>query len=141
MKLSSIPNTIAVYKAMSPQQFAALIRADWRCIEPGQGGERFCYLKLTFSYAQMIARRREAALHGRGYVVKLILPEQILNRYDLETVAYKEHLEYRVPVGDLKIINQCMVGRANLVSTAFSEQFSNEKESQAANFGSLARVS
>ena len=53
MTLLSIPNTIAVYKAMSPQQLAALIRADWRRIEPGQGGERFCYLKLQWYLLQV----------------------------------------------------------------------------------------
>jgi hypothetical protein len=141
MKLLSTANAITVYKAMSPRQLAALIRADWRCIEPGQGGERFCYLKLNCSYAQMIARRREAAMHGLGHVVKLILPEQILNRYDLETVAYEEHLEYRVPVSDLKIINQCMVGRASLVSSFSYGHLSCDHASPVTRFGLLACVS
>ena len=48
MKLLSTTISIAVYKAMSPRQLAVLIRGDRRCIEPGQGGERFCYLKLEW---------------------------------------------------------------------------------------------
>ncbi len=123
MKQHANMKTIAVYQAMSPEQLAALIRADWRRIEPGQGGEHFFFLKLQQRYAEMIARQRELVVHGAGYVVRLILPTKIVNAYDLETVAYKEHLEYRVPVCDLEEINRHIIGEVSMVS-AFIEQHS-----------------
>lgn len=123
MKQHANMKTIAVYQAMSPEQLAALIRADWRRIEPGQGGEHFLFLKLQQRYAEMIARQRELVVHGAGYVVRLILPTKIVNAYDLETVAYKEHLEYRVPVCELEEINRHIVGEVSMVS-AFIERHS-----------------
>lgn len=123
MKMLSHQATVAVYQTLSPEQLAALVRADWRCVEAGRDGEHFCHLKLQQRYAEMIARQWEVPVHGAGYVVCLVLPRRALAEYDLETVAYEEHLEYRVPVCDLPRLNRQLVGRARLVST-FREQHS-----------------
>ena len=122
MKPLPFSNTIALYQAMSPQQLAALIRADWRRIEPDQGGERFFYLKINQRYAEMIARQWEVPLHGAGYVVRLILPEPVMKYFDLETVAYEEHLEYRVPTCELDRINHHLVGEVSIVSAFLNHQ-------------------
>ena len=114
--------TIALYQALSPKQLAALIRADWRRIEPGWGGEHFVYLKLCQRYAEMIARQWEVPLHGAGYVVRVILPADIVGQYDLETVAYEEHLEYCLPVGELKSINNHLLGDVRPVSAFLNNQ-------------------
>ena len=78
MKSLPFRDTQAVYQAMGPQQLAALIRADWRLIEPAWGGVRFTYLKQQQRYAEMIARQWEVPLHGAGYVVRIVLPECML---------------------------------------------------------------
>jgi hypothetical protein len=113
--------TLALFVALCPQQLAALIRADWRRIEPGRGGEHFIYLKLNQRYAEMMARQWELPLHGSGYVARIVLPQNVLSHYDLETVAYDEHLEYRVPVCELEHINAALVGEVQVVA-AFLEQ-------------------
>lgn len=116
MKPLSFRPTQAVYQAMNPQQLAALIRADWRRIEPGWRGEQFTYLKLRQRYAEMIARQWEVPLHGAGYVVRICLPEDVIRQYALETVAYEEHLEYRVPVAELEQLSAQLVGAVQPVA-------------------------
>lgn len=115
--------TIALYQTLSPEQLSALEHRAWRGIEAGQGGEYFCYLKLQQRYAEMIARQWTVPVHGAGYVVRLLLPRAALAAYDLETVAYEEHLEYRVPVCELPDLGGQLVGRVELVSV-FREQHS-----------------
>ena len=110
MKPIALRHTVAVYQAVGPQQLAALIRTDWRCIEPGWAGEHFTYLKQRQRYAEMIARQWEVPLYGAGYVVRLVLPEDALRQYDLEPVAYAEHLEYRVPSCELRTLSRELVG-------------------------------
>lgn len=122
MKPLQYMETIALYQALSPQQLAALIRADWRCIEPGWGGEHFIYLKLCQRYAEMIARQWEVPLHGAGYVVRLVLPADVIRQYDLETVAYEEHLEYRLPVAEVAAVNRHLVGEVQPVSAFLDRQ-------------------
>jgi hypothetical protein len=121
MKSQAKMKTVALYQAMSPQQLAALIRADWRRLEPGQGGEHFFFLKLNQRYAEMIARQWGVPMHGAGYVVRLILPAHIMESYDLASVAYEEHLEYCVPVCELQEFNKHLLGEVSVVS-AFTGQ-------------------
>jgi len=123
MKILPHRPMLALYQTLSPVQLAALERADWRRIEPGQGGEFFCYLKLRQRYAEMIARQWAVPVHGAGYVVRLLLPESALAGFDLETVAYREHLEYRVPTCELPALSSQLVGPVRLVSV-FREQHS-----------------
>jgi len=123
MKILKHLPTLAVYQTLCPEQLAALDRAAWRRIEPGRGGEHFCYLKLQQRYAEMVARQWEVPVHSAGYVVRLVLPRRALEEYDLESVAYEDHLEYRVPVCELPRLQAQLVGAARLVA-AFREQHS-----------------
>ncbi|TXS96209.1 hypothetical protein FV139_01510 [Parahaliea maris] len=116
MKSLSHQHTVAVYQTLSPSQLAALQGAAWRRIVPGQGGEYFCQLKLQQRYAEMIARQWAVPACGAGYVVRLILPQQVLAHYDLTTVAYDEHLEYQVPTCELAELSRHLVGQVELVS-------------------------
>ena len=122
--MSSMPfrDTLAVYQAIGPQQLATLICADWRHIEPAWGGVRFTYLKQQQRYAEMIARQWEVPLHGAGYVVRIVLPEDALRQYDLETVAYEEHLEYRVPTSELADLSRELVGAVQPVAAFMDRQ-------------------
>ena len=123
MKRTPIEMNISLYQALSPLQLAALIRADWRHIEPGRGGERFTCLKLNQCYAEMIARQWQLPSHGAGYVARIQLPYSALKRFELDTVAYEEHMEYRVPVGELQALSRRLLQPLELVS-AFVTQHS-----------------
>lgn len=123
MKPMPVEMTISLYQALSPVQLAALIRADWRHIEPGRGGERFIGLKLNQCYAEMVARQWHLPSHGAGYVARIQLPGSALKRFELETVAYEEHLEYRLPVEELGALSQRLLQPLELVS-AFVTQHS-----------------
>ena len=70
----------------------------------------------------MIARQWEVPLHGAGYVVRLVLPAEVIRQYDLETVAYEEHLEFRLPVGELSQVNRHLVGDVQPVSAFLDRQ-------------------
>lgn len=143
MKPVVCQRSCTLYQALSPCQFTALVRADWRRIEPGRGGELFCYLKLQQRYAEMIARQRLVPESGAGFVVRLTLPEEALLGFELETVAYEEHLEYRVPVPALPALSLHLQGAVRLVSV-FREQHSYSVPAQSAPgvgaFNSLTRI-
>lgn len=116
MKPQSQMKTIALYMAMSPEQLATLIRANWRRIDPGRDGEHFHYLKLNQCYAEMIARQWEVPLHGAGYVVRLVVPKAAMEQFELGSVAYEEHLEYCIPVCELDWFNRQILGEVCVVS-------------------------
>lgn len=110
------PATIALYQALCPQQLAALTQADWQCVEPGRSGEKYCLLKLQQRYAEMIARQWLVPVYGAGYVVRVLLPCAVVEQYQLETVAYDEHLEYRVPDTALPRLTSALAADIRLVA-------------------------
>jgi hypothetical protein len=110
------PAVVALYQALCPQQLAALEQANWHGIQPGRSGEKYCLLKLEQRYAEMIARQWLVPLYGAGYVVQLILRRSRVCQYQLETVAYEEHLEYRVPDAQLCSLGAALTTEARLVS-------------------------
>lgn len=136
MKPTTLSAHVSLYQAISPLQLAALIRADWGHIEPGGGGERFACLKLNQCYAEMVARQCQLSSHGAGYVVRIQLPASALRRFQPETVAYEEHLEYRLPVGELESLSQRLLKPLELVS-AFVTQHSYSIPEGQAPLGSL----
>jgi hypothetical protein len=117
------PGGLRLYQAIGPQQLEVLIRADRRCIEPGRSGERFCLLKVEQRYAEMIARQSLLPLYGCAYVARLELPPEALEAFPLESIAYEEHLEYRVPRSALGDLARVLLGRVQIVSV-FREQHS-----------------
>ena len=117
------PETLTLYQAVNPQQLAGIVKKAWRGIELGADGEQFCFLKLSQCYAEMIARQWDVPIYGAGYVMRLTVPAQIMQQYDLQTVAYEEHLEYCVPRSELPHINASLLEEVQVVS-AFVNQHS-----------------
>ena len=110
--------TTTLYLAIGPRQLAALASSDYRCIEPGEGGELLVLFKLHQRYAEMVARQRLLPRYRAAWVVALDLPRAYLQHFGLSTVAYEEHLEYLVPVDKLADLSQHLAG-AIAVVTAF----------------------
>ncbi|MGK0442500.1 MAG: hypothetical protein ACJA0N_002311 [Pseudohongiellaceae bacterium] len=105
-------------------QLAALIRSDWRKFSPNAPDQRIFYPKLHLEYAEKIARQWDAVEHNAGFVVRFEMPLGFIGRYELQTVGYDEHLEYKVPIYELDDFNQKIVGKVELVS-AFTRDDNN----------------
>ena len=116
MSKTSPLETTTLYLAIGPQQLAALARADYRRIEPGEGGELLVLFKLHQRYAEMVARQRILPRDGLAYVLELQVASEAMLDFELGTVAYREHLEYLVPVAALELINRFLTGPVRLVS-------------------------
>jgi len=101
MKPSPAEALVSLYQSLSPAQLSALKRGDWRAIPAGDDAQSICLLKLRQRYAEMVARQWLLPLYGRAYVVRLELPASALATFELGSVAYAEHLEYRVPAAHL----------------------------------------
>ena len=101
---------------MSPLKLAELIRSDWRKFSPDEPDQRLFYPKLHLDYAEKIARQCNAVEHNAGFVVRFEIPLGFIGRYELQTIGYEQHLEYKVPIDDLNDFNQKIMGKIELVS-------------------------
>ena len=113
---SSMMDCITLYKSLSPVQLAQVINLEWKAFPNADPGQRIFAPKLYREYAEMLARQLEMASFSAGYVVMFNLAQAFLERFEVESVAYEEHAEYRIPVSALGELNRAIVGRIELVS-------------------------
>lgn len=113
---------IVLYKSLTPVQFAAVIRSGWRGFAVDSPEQKIFYPKLRLEYAEMIARMFNLAHYSAAYVVRFRLPLCFLQRYEIQSVAYEAHREYKIPVEDLEVMNQQILGRIEVVSAFCDEQ-------------------
>ena len=112
-----------LYQAIDPQQLHTLVDNNWQRLAPAGGDEKFCLLPVRQRHAEMIARQLLLPARGAAYVIRLELPSHQLSAYPLETVAYEEHLEYRVPVASMEKVSDSLLGAVQLVCV-FRDQHS-----------------
>jgi len=115
---------IKLYKSLSPQQLVQVENSGWRRFAADGSKQRVFYPKVYLSYAEQIARQWDAVQFERGFVVSFKICAEVLHRYEIQTVAYEEHLEYRVPIAELEFFNQQIMGKIELVSSFCSESAS-----------------
>jgi hypothetical protein len=110
-------DTIALYKSLSPLQLEAVIQSGWRGFATEGPKQQYFYPKLHQHYAESLARQWDAVQSSAGYVVEFTMPVDFMSRYNIQTIGYAEHSEYRIPVADLAWFNSHIAGRITLVST------------------------
>ena len=108
--------SVTLYSPVSPSQLAKIINADWQQFFLHSDGQRFFFPKLHASFAEMLARQWEAKVHSAGYVVCFDIQRPFIDRFSLETVAYQEHFEYRIPANVLDQFNRAIWGNIRLLS-------------------------
>ncbi len=107
---------IELYKPLSPTQLAMVINSNWRRFTPDTLQQRLFYPKINLRYAEQIARQWNAVQFTAGYVVSFKVPLVFMTRYDIQTVGYDEHREYKVPIGELDLLNDTIFGKIEIVS-------------------------
>lgn len=105
-----------LYKPLSPKQLAAVISSGWRRFSADTPEQKVFYPKLHLEYAEKIARQWDAAQYEAGFVVKFKVPSQFVEHYDIQSVGYDEHREYKVPITELDRFNRQIIGPIRLIS-------------------------
>ncbi len=108
--------SVTLYKSLSPLQLAELINLDWKAFPAVDPEQKIFAPKLHREYAEMLARQLEMASYQAGYVVMFRLQRQFVEQFSVETVAYIQHREYRIPIAALGDLNRALVGKIELVS-------------------------
>jgi len=109
-------STVKLYAPVSPHQLAKVINTGWQDFFLCSDEQKYFFPKLHQGFAEMLARQWEAKVYSAGYVVCLDIRCAFINQFPLETVAYEEHLEYRIPSNFLDQFNQSLVSKIQLLS-------------------------
>lgn len=108
--------SVRLYKSLTPAQFAAVIRSGWREFYIESPEQTVFYPKLYREYAEMIARTFNLAHYQAAYVVEFSVRADFLVNFEIKSVAYEEHKEYKIPVDQLPLLNRNLIGLIEVVS-------------------------
>jgi hypothetical protein len=108
---------IRLYKSLTPTQFDAVMRSGWRAFSAESPEQKIFYPKLRREYAEMIARVFNLPHYKAAYVVQFKVSAQFMARYEIQSVAYEEHNEYKIPIEELPLLNSNLIGNIEVVSS------------------------
>ncbi|HUH36519.1 MAG TPA: hypothetical protein VL027_01110 [Spongiibacteraceae bacterium] len=111
-----------VYAAIGPANLAVVIASGWRRLGVDFPNQAHCYLKRDAQYAAQIARAWHASQYSAGYVVQLRVRETFLATLALDTIAYQDHLQYRLPAAELGDLARHCAGRIRVLHAYHSER-------------------
>ena len=106
-----------LWQAMTPPSARALMQSEGACLQPSSTGDAFVLLKLTRGQAFYAAKAAWARLFGEAVVVEIVMYQAALTPFDIETVAYEAHQEYRIPVSDLPRLSWAQVRPARIIGS------------------------
>jgi len=107
-------DAIAVWLPVSPEQLRLIRQAGMRALPPP--GQPMFYPLLSEEYAQRMARDWNILSGGVGYVTRIRVRADFINRYEAHSVGGSGHPEYRIPAADLEAFNAAIVGQIEVVA-------------------------
>ena len=105
-----------LYKPLTPSQLAAVIASGWKRFTPDYRDQVYFYPKLHRDYAEQVARLWNARQYSAGYVAIFDIATDFIQRYEIQTIAYENHKEYRIPVTDLERLNWHILGKIDVIA-------------------------
>ncbi len=102
-------NVITLWQAVTPNTVTAIERAHGQRLQPSSDGDPFTLLKLNPRWAVRVGETVWAQRFGTAALVEIVLPTAALATYPVESVAYADHREYRIPSIDLPCLSQALV--------------------------------
>lgn len=108
---------IKLWQAMSPVSARALMQSDGDALQPSSAGDQFVLLKLTRGQAFYAAKAVWARHFGTAVVVEMLFYQGAFTPFDVETIAYDAHREYRIPVLDLPRLSLAQVSPPRIIGS------------------------
>jgi hypothetical protein len=107
-------DAITVWLPVSPEQLGLIRQSGMRALPPP--GQPMFYPVLSEEYAQRMARDWNILSDGVGYVTRIRVRADFINRYEAHSVGGSGHPEYRIPAADLHAFNAAIVGQIEVVA-------------------------
>jgi hypothetical protein len=107
-------DAITVWLPVGPEQLRLIRGAGMRALPPP--GQPMFYPVLSEEYAQRMARDWNILSGGVGYVTRIRVRADFINRYEAHSVGGSGHPEYRIPAADLRAFNAAIVGQIEVAA-------------------------
>ncbi|HYX53956.1 MAG TPA: hypothetical protein VE783_10940 [Candidatus Limnocylindrales bacterium] len=112
--------TVTLYRPVGQKELELIAASGWKEFPPRLPDQPIFYPVLNREYAEQIARDWNTHDERSGFIGHVLgfdIDAEYLNRFQLQKVGGREHLEYWIPVEQLAEFNCHMVGLIRKIAT------------------------
>lgn len=107
---------VTLFRPVGRAELDLIEALEFRAFPPRLPEQPIFYPVLNESYAIQIARDWNAGEPaGVGFVMRFDVDAAFLDRYDVQQVGGRDHLEYWIPAEDLDEFNAHIVGKIEVI--------------------------
>lgn len=107
---------VTLWRPVGPAELDLIRATGMRALPTRLPEQPIFYPVLTEEYAVKIARDWNVPASGAGYVTRFQVRRAFLERYDVQKVGGRAHLEYWIPADDLDAFNAAIVGEIEITA-------------------------
>jgi hypothetical protein len=109
-------SAVTLFRPVGKAELDLIAALDFRAFPPRLPEQPIFYPVLNESYAIRIARDWNACEpSGEGFVTRFDIDGVLLERYEVQQVGGRDHLEYWIPAGDIDEFNAHIVGTVTVI--------------------------
>lgn len=109
-------DVVTLYRPVGRTELDLIEILEFRAFPPRLPEQPIFYPVLAESYAVQIARDWNAREPGgAGFVTRFDVNASFIDRYEVQQVGGREHLEYWIPAEDLDAFNAHIVGTIEVI--------------------------
>ena len=109
--------TVTAYRPTGPDEMRLVEQSGCRRWPPRLPQQPIFYPVTNEAYAREITVKWNVPQYGVGYVTRFEVEKAFMDRYEVQTVGAAHNTEWWIPAEDLEELNDCIVGRIEVVST------------------------
>ncbi len=108
-------DTATVYRPTGSEELKLVAASGFRRWPPRLPGQPYFYPVANEAYAREVAEKWNAPASGAGFVTRLEVKREFLERYPTHQVGAQRHVEWWIPAEDLEQLNDNIVGQIEVV--------------------------
>ena len=107
---------VTMFRPTGKVELALVRDSGFRRWPPRLPGQPIFYPVANFDYASQIAREWNVTESGFGCVTSFEVLKSFADRYPMQKVGGKAHMEWWIPAEDLETLNDAIVGLIEVVA-------------------------
>ena len=108
--------SVTLWRPVGPEELQLIRDSGMRAFPPRLPDQPIFYPVLSEEYAIKIARDWNVPRSGNGYVTRFRVLKSFLERYAIQEVGGRSHLEYWIPAEELPEFNAAIVGEIEVAA-------------------------
>ena len=108
---------MTLFRPVNQAELDLIMQTDWRRFPPRLPGQPIFYPVLNEAYAEQISREWNVPSYGIGHVLKFVVNDEFIKKYEVQVVGLDFHTELWIPAEELEEMNDNIQGKIELVNT------------------------